>query len=197
MQNLQLSSEGKSFSSIATNFDQYFKEIALNRHLDDGNSEEVTESIDLAVEIWDKFEKGEKDNRLEIFLENHVERLGRKSFEVPHELAMIFMKGMQHKKSLESNSDFVKSLINNGEIPLARSFKDWNTEIEKRSKNRKQFSIHYLRNLFPALHFTKHDLPFVFQKTLFKPPNEKSVAVFVPKKGENKYSDKIILGFFL
>ena len=74
MQNLLLSSEGNSFLKIATNFDEYLKEIALNRHFDDGSSEEITESIDLAVEIWDNFEKGVNDERLGDFIQNHVLR---------------------------------------------------------------------------------------------------------------------------
>ena len=61
MQNLYLSSEGNSFLKIATNFDLYLKEIALNRHFDDGKSEEVTKAIDIAVKIWDNFEKGRND----------------------------------------------------------------------------------------------------------------------------------------
>jgi hypothetical protein len=177
MQNLYLSNEGNSFLNIATNFDLYLKEIALNRHFDDGKSEEVTKAIDMAVKIWDNFEKGRNDPDLGLFIEHHVEEIAMKGFSIPN-LGIEFMKGLQYKQSLESNPDFVKSLIYDGEIPLARTFTDWITE---RKKGASQFSIWYLRDLFSALHFTKHDLPFVFQKTLFKPPNEKTVAVYVPR----------------
>ena len=141
------------------------------------------------MKIWDNFEKGRNDPNLGLFIENHVEQIALKGFSIP-DLGLIFMKGLQYKQSLESNSDYVKSLIYAGEIPLARTFTDWITE---RKKTNGQFSIWYLRDLFSALHFTKHDLPFVFQKTLFKPPNEKSVAVFVPKKGEDTKGEVVDL----
>jgi hypothetical protein len=185
MQNLLLSAEGNSFRNIAKNFDNYLKNIALNRHFDDNSVEVVTTGINLAVEMWDNFEKGKDDNRLGMFIEEYIEPLAMNGYSIPN-LNIIFMSGLQEKAALENKSDYVKSLISKGRIPLARSLTDWTVE---RKKGRKQFSIWYLRDLLSALHFTKHDLPFVFQKTLFKPPNEKTVAVYVPKPNTGNPED--------
>ena len=179
MQNLYLSTEGTTFLRSATGIDDYLREIALNRHYDTGENEFVTEGIELAVSIWDRFEKGLDDERLGTFLNDYVQKLVTVPF--LDGLSMVFMRGVQEFNTLQTCSDYVKELIFSGRIPLARTFQDWSTERRK-SKN---FSIYYLRDLFSSLHCTKHDLPFVFQKTLFKPPNEKTVSVYVPKPSSN------------
>lgn len=72
----------------------------------------------------------------------------------------------------------IQNMLIAGQIPLGKSMEDWN--IARR--NTLNFNVYYLRNLFSTLHSTKHRLPFVFQTSLFKPPNEKSVAIFVPRR---------------
>ena len=77
-----------------------------------------------------------------------------KGYGIPN-LGITLMNGLHLKKSLETSSDFIKSLIYDGEIPLARTFTDWMTE---RKKGASQFSIWYLRDLFSA--------PYISQSTI-------------------------------
>tara|TARA_B110000008_G_scaffold279567_1_gene327246 strand:- start:4201 stop:9504 length:5304 start_codon:yes stop_codon:yes gene_type:complete len=193
MQNIHLTEEGGSFIGHAITLNDILRDIALNRHYDDEKSHEVTEAINLAVEIWDNFQKGIEDKRLRDFIDEHVNKeIVMALIQNPNPLANIFLNAHQQKLALEDGTvpAYAKSLIYEGKIPLAESLNQWKSEA---NKHRGQFSIHYLRDLFSALHFTKHDLPFVFQKTLFKPPNEKNVAVLIPKPGnsDSKYNEMI------
>ena len=190
MQQIYLTKEGTAFRDHATMFDKVLEDIALNRHYDDEKSNEVTAAINLAVDLWDNFQTGLDDPRMGDFIDHHLNvDLIMSTTRSP--LGNIFLNGYQQKQALddETFSPYVKSLIYEGKIPLAKSLDQWNIE---RRKMGGQFSIWYLRDLLSSLHFTKHDLPFVFQKTLFKPPNEKTVAVYIPTGKTGSTWDEMI-----
>ena len=181
MQKLILTKDGTDFKEACITINDFLKKLAINRHHDNEKSEKITELIKKAIDIWDCFEKGKNDSRICGLFEEIDFRLVTEAMESlggNNPLIMILMEGSQCKSSLEQKSEVVQNAINSGEIPLGLTFVDWEKE---RGKSSNQFSIYYLRNLFSALQFTKHCLPFVFQNTLFKPPNEKTVAVYVPK----------------
>jgi len=189
MQKLILTKDGIDFKEASITINVFLKELAINRHYDDEESEKVTELITVAIDIWDCFEKGKNEPRIASLLQKMDQQFigeALATLRPGNPLLMTIMKGLQCKSNLEQKSEVVQSLINSGKIPLGLTFVDWEME---RAKGNNQFSIYYLRDLFSALQFTKHCLPFVFQNTLFKPPNEKTVAVYVPKPSGQEKSE--------
>lgn len=178
LQKIYLSNEGNAFVEIATCIDDGLREIALNRHHDDYSSPEITEMIDIAVDIWDKINKGQDSPKLGEFIREYLTPEVVVAAFPLGELGISILSLSQQKSTLDKSTPYVQKLIHEGQISLAKSINAWNKEVSNRTTGK--FRIWYLRDLFSTLHFTKHDLPFVFQKTLFKPPNEKTVEVWVP-----------------
>ena len=105
MQNIHLTEEGGSFIGHAITLNDILRDIALNRHYDDEKSHEVTEAINLAVEIWDNFQKGIEDKRLRDFIDEHVNKeIVMALIQNPNPLANIFLNAHQQKLALEDGT---------------------------------------------------------------------------------------------
>ena len=185
MHDLELTPQGTQFVSICNKVMKCLREIAIyGDQLKVDDADLLRQLADECKSLWADYNLGESRSLDRFLTLGSPERMSQLMAElsssnlISSNIGVAIMNYIPLCHEISNTPVHIQNMLIAGQIPLGKSMEDWN--IARR--NTLNFNVYYLRNLFSTLHSTKHRLPFVFQTSLFKPPNEKSVAIFVPRR---------------
>ena len=164
-----------------------------------GVSAELDALLDLVAKGWKKVTEGKKAGELWVAINKMTSTDFPSSIAVPlylekptlpsTQFLLAFANGraLNYKSTVENYPE-LNPYMEQGRFALFLSIHDWNMAYGNSNNQDKWW---YFRKVCQEMYMTMHNRPWIFPSTLFEPPLQHKVKVFVPRsKGATEDDDK-------